>query len=58
MSTINGEAYSDLELKFPDDEKSKGLKPLRRNISGATINGGGVEMTFKSINGDIYLRKK
>jgi DUF4097 and DUF4098 domain-containing protein YvlB len=58
MSTINGEAYSDLELKFPDDEKSKGLKPLRRNISGATINGGGVEMTLKSINGDIYLRKK
>jgi hypothetical protein len=34
------------------------LKPLRRNISGATINGDGVEMTLKSINGDIYLRKK
>ncbi|WP_373550550.1 DUF4097 family beta strand repeat-containing protein [Haliscomenobacter sp.] len=58
MSTIHGEIYSDLDIKFASDEKSKGLNPLRRNISGANINGGGVELTIKSINGDLYLRKK
>ena len=58
MSTFHGEIYSDLDIKFASDEKSKGLTSLRRNISGANINGGGVELTIKSINGDLYLRKK
>ncbi|WP_353480783.1 hypothetical protein [Haliscomenobacter sp.] len=58
MSTFHGEIYSDLDIKFASDEKSKGLSPLRRNISGASLNGGGVELTIKSINGDLYLRKK
>jgi hypothetical protein len=58
MSTIHGEVYSDLDIKFPSSEKEDGLRVYKRNLSGATINGGGVEMTIKSINGDLYLRKK
>lgn len=58
MSTFHGDIYTDLDIKFATDEKTKGLTALRRNISGASINGGGVEMTLKSINGDLYLRKK
>jgi len=60
MSTFHGEIYTDLDVKFATDEKSKatGMAILFRNISGASLNGGGVEMTLKSINGDLYLRKK
>ena len=58
MSTIRGEIYSDLDIKFTSDEKSRGIPAIRRNISGASLNGGGVELTIKSINGDLYLRKK
>ncbi|MBK9487757.1 MAG: hypothetical protein IPO07_02400 [Haliscomenobacter sp.] len=58
MSTFHGDMYSDLDIKFATNEKSDGLKQLTRNVSGATINGGGVEMNIKSINGDLYLRKK
>ncbi|AEE51531.1 hypothetical protein [Haliscomenobacter hydrossis] len=58
MSTFHGEVYSDLDIKFATNEKTDKLKAITRNISGATLNGGGVEMTIKSINGDLYLRKK
>jgi len=56
--TINGEAYTDVDLKFAESENSKGLKAIRRTVNDATLNGGGVELTLKSINGDLYLRKK
>lgn len=58
MFSVSGEIYTDLDIKFPSDEKTKGLNPIRRNISGASINGGGVELTVKSVSGDLYLRKK
>jgi hypothetical protein len=57
--TINGEVYTDADVKFPaENANSKGLKAIRRNVEGATLNGSGVELTLKSINGDLYLRKK
>ena len=58
MSSVTGEIYSDLDIKFATDEKSRGIPAVRRNISGANLNGGGVELTIKSVSGDLYLRKK
>ena len=58
MSSVTGEIYSDLDIKFPTDEKAKNLPIVRRNPSNASLNGGGVEMTVKSVSGDLYLRKK
>ncbi len=55
LKSINGEIYTDLELemgKKKDDMHRIG----GRNIFG-TLNGGGVEISLRTINNDIYLRK-
>ena len=55
LSSWNGDVYSNFDLKRPDKD---GLKSLSgKNIKG-TINNGGVDITLKSTNGNIYLRKK
>ena len=55
MKSINGEVYTDFDI---DMEKSRdGMKRLNgHNLSG-TINGGGVGISLRAINSDIYLRK-
>lgn len=55
LSSWNGDVYSNFDLKRP---KKDGLTSLsRKDIKGA-INNGGVNITLKSTNGNIYLRKK
>ncbi|MFH6602821.1 DUF4097 family beta strand repeat-containing protein [Maribacter algicola] len=55
MSSRNGDIYTNFDLKRPDKD---GLKSISgRNVKGA-INGGGVDITLKSTNGNIYLRKQ
>ena len=55
LSSWNGDIYTNFDLKRPDKD---GLISISdRNIKGA-INGGGVDITLKSTNGTIYLRKK
>lgn len=55
LSSWNGDVYSNFDLKRPEKD---GLKSFSgKNIKGA-INNGGVEITLKSTNGNIYLRKK
>lgn len=67
LNTTNGEIYSDFEVEIKDKAKriisdnedgrnGKYRIEIDRTIYGA-INGGGAEMTFKSFNGDIYIRK-
>jgi DUF4097 and DUF4098 domain-containing protein YvlB len=57
-----GEVYSDFDIALAPSqavsEKSDGRFRVRidRTIQG-TINGGGVEMAFYTLNGKIYLRK-
>lgn len=53
MRSINGEVYTDLDM---DMDKGKN-RSSGHNLSG-TINGGGVEISLRAINSDIYLRKK
>lgn len=57
LSSISGEIYTDLDIQL--GEKNEGnMRRLGggRKIEG-TLNGGGVEVSLKTISGDIYLRK-
>jgi len=55
LSSWNGDIYTNFDLSRPDKD---GLKSISgRKVNGA-INGGGVKITLKSTNGNIYLRKK
>jgi hypothetical protein len=68
MKSDNGDAFSDFDIKLNpsasapqvEDGRSKGGKykvKLEKSTVGS-INGGGPELTFKTYNGNIYIRKK
>lgn len=68
MKSDNGDIFSDFDIKLNpnasapvvEDGRSKGGK-YRVKIDHATvgtINGGGPDLTFKTFNGNIYIRKK
>ncbi len=53
--TISGEVFSDLDIEFPYGKD--GLRQIvGQNIRGR-ISNGGAELWFKTISGNIYLRK-
>jgi hypothetical protein len=54
LGSINGEIYTNFELNTPAKD---GLKAIAtKNVEGS-INNGGVTISIKSVNGNIYLRK-
>lgn len=55
LSTINGNVYTDFDVNLSEKDGLKSV--LGRKIS-ASINGGGVKISMKSTNGNMYLRKK
>ncbi|SDQ18466.1 DUF4097 family beta strand repeat-containing protein [Flagellimonas zhangzhouensis] len=55
LSTWNGNVYTDFDIKAEEKDGMKSV--LGRNIN-ASINGGGVKISMKSTNGNMYLRKK
>lgn len=55
LSTLNGNVYTDFDIKAEEKNGMRSL--LGRNIK-STINGGGVNLSMKSTNGNMYLRKK
>lgn len=56
LSSISGEIYTDLDIELEgSDDNSMSRLGGGGQISG-TLNGGGVEVSLKSISGDIYLR--
>jgi len=64
FKTTNGAIYSDFEVAagapvMEPDNSGQGRYRVRfdRGLQG-TINGGGVQMSFNTFNGTIYLRKK
>jgi DUF4097 and DUF4098 domain-containing protein YvlB len=68
MKSDNGEIFSDFEVKLTpnasqpvvEDSRSRGGKyrvKLDKSTVG-TINGGGPEMAFKTLNGNIFVRQK
>jgi hypothetical protein len=68
MKTDNGEIFSDFDVKVNpgaqapvvEDGRAKGGK-YRVKVDSTTVgslNGGGPDMTFKTFNGNIFIRKK
>ena len=66
MKTEQGEIYSDFDIKMDTSpakienngqgRRGKYRVTLEKMMAG-TINGGGPEIQFKNLNGDIYIRK-
>jgi len=54
MSTISGGVYTAFDFDFGDDAKISRIGG--QNATGK-LNGGGVEVSLKSVSGDIYIRK-
>ncbi len=59
LNSLMGEVYTDFDIDFKKADNDKGLTYIGggRDIKGE-INGGGVDIMFKTINNNIYLRKK
>ncbi|MEO9510992.1 MAG: DUF4097 family beta strand repeat-containing protein [Flavobacteriaceae bacterium] len=55
LGTTNGDIYTNFEFKR---EEKNGLKSISGRKVKATINNGGVNISLKSTNGNIYLRKQ
>jgi len=53
LRTVNGSAWSDFEMKM-----NGGLNLPRGGTMTGTINGGGVEASFTTLNGRIEIRKR
>lgn len=65
MRSLRGAIYSDFEMKLTQGQPSttSGGNDARFRVSfdrtmHATINGGGAEMSFNTLNGSIKIRKK
>jgi len=67
MKSDNGDIYSDFDVKLSapgvpvvEEGRGRGSKYRVRvdKTTTGSINGGGPEMTFKTFNGNIFLRKK
>ena len=62
FSTIDGEIYTDFDIDFKRKESDGKYRHMSHigghNSSNGIINGGGVEISLKTIDGVIYLRKK
>lgn len=54
MSTISGGVYTAFDFDFGEDAKISRIGG--QNATGK-LNGGGVEVSLKTISGDIYIRK-
>lgn len=56
LTSTSGEIYTNMDLQMKGRKEDMMRLGGGRNIE-STLNGGGVEMEFKSVSGDIYLRK-
>ena len=59
MSSLQGEIYTDFDIDFKQKYEKEGLTYVGggQDVEG-NINGGGVDILLKTINDNIYLRKK
>ena len=64
MKTEQGEIYTGFEMKIvssgpiKQEDKKGGFKLKIDEWKRGDVNGGGAEITARSQNGDIYIRKK
>jgi len=57
LKTVQGEIYSDFDLKMAQDTKSNLRKVAGGDTVEGTTNGGGVEISLYTITGDMFIRK-
>ncbi|MGW9684837.1 DUF4097 family beta strand repeat-containing protein [Flagellimonas sp. 2504JD1-5] len=55
LGSTNGDIYTNFDIKR---EEKDGLKSISGKKVRSAINGGGVDISLKSTNGNIYLRKQ
>lgn len=55
MNTMSGGVYTDLD--FETKENDTDVRRIGGNSTTGKLNGGGVEISLRSISGDIYIRK-
>lgn len=56
LSSLSGEIYTNLDLEIENGKEGMMRLGGGKKITG-TLNGGGAELKFKAISGDIFLRK-
>lgn len=54
MATLSGGVYTDLDFDLGEDADKRSF--MGQSATGK-LNGGGVEVSLKSVSGDIYVRK-
>ncbi len=54
MSTVSGGVYTGFDFDFGEDAK---LSRVGGQNATGKLNGGGVEVSLKTVSGDIYIRK-
>ncbi|MBV6645615.1 MAG: DUF4097 family beta strand repeat protein [Cyclobacteriaceae bacterium] len=58
FSSVSGEIFTNLDFEF-DEKNAQGLRKVAGGMSAkGTLNGGGVDVTLRSVSGNIYIRKK
>jgi len=55
LSTISGEIFTDFNFTFQNEEELKRIAGGMK--ADAKLNGGGVEISLKSVSGDVFIRK-
>ena len=55
MNTMSGGVYTDLDFEMKESDAN--VRRIGGNSTTGKLNGGGAEVSLKSISGDIYIRK-
>lgn len=58
LTSVSGDIYTNLDINYPDQKEGdmERIYHGMRNIK-ATLNGGGPELSIRTVSGDMYLRK-
>lgn len=56
LSSVSGEVYTDLDIELQGSRNNSMSRLGGGGQINGTLNGGGVDVSLKSISGDIYLR--
>ena len=59
LQSISGEIYTDFDIAYKKDKQNDDLRHIGGGYTiDGSINGGGTEMSIKTISGDIFIRRK
>ncbi|MBD2769856.1 DUF4097 family beta strand repeat protein [Hymenobacter sp. BT664] len=55
MRSVSGEVYTDFDINMGKDQDD--MRHIGGQVVDGSINGGGTELSLKTVSGDIYVRK-